>query len=239
MPVPGLPPLNGRNLAEFYLSSEASKRSILREYAKPQKEQKARIMMYDPVRKIIPEYFGNIRAAETLSRVRELLSAKHFANNEFEERWRRSNLAALSNLENMLFPGKLTQVRSKRVGMRVGRLDVNSTVDVYALVPVRGAKAREGRRIGLIINPGGISKKDPSDRRRWVSIEAETAWQCAVANSIPLDIIWYADLPRRELHRHTGPRKRLRAEIEATCERIYRDWRDIRLEMTGQGEEFA
>ena len=48
MPVLQKPPLNGRNLAEFYLSSETVKRTTLLAYAKPAKEQKARALMYDP-----------------------------------------------------------------------------------------------------------------------------------------------------------------------------------------------
>jgi hypothetical protein len=47
----------------------------------------------------------------------------------------------------------------------------------------------------------------------------------------------YLDLGRGESQRFKQPKQRIWAEIEATCERIFRDWRDIRLEIRAKGQE--
>ncbi len=53
--------------------------------------------------------------------------------------------------------------------------------------------------------------------------------RAAMENAVKIDEVFYIDLPRGEITRYKSPKQTIWAEIDATCERIFRDWRDIRL----------
>ena len=216
MSVPEAPPLNGRRIAEFYTASEVAKRSVLRAYALPAEEQEARIILYDPVRKILPEYFDSGRDTAILDRVGAQLGERSFRTREFTEKWYKSNSSALRALQDLDLAGELIEVDSSRASVKVGRLRLVSTVDFYAtFVPRLGKR----RRVGVIIHPSGVAKP-PEARRTWINVESEVAWRAAVAQGIEIDEIMYIDLPKQEIRRYKGPRVRIWDEIGATCERI-------------------
>ena len=81
--MPSRPPLNGRNLAQYYTSSEARKRSVLREYAQPKDDQEARIIMYDPIRRILVEYFARGRDEAVIDRAVDMLKKKQVLKRGF------------------------------------------------------------------------------------------------------------------------------------------------------------
>lgn len=235
MKVPTMPPLNGRNLAEFYVASEATKRSTLRAYAKPPEEQRARIVMYDSVRRIVPEYFESGRDDAILSRTERHLAEKDFANPDFAQTWLKSNRAAIANLRALRLRGEFRDViaRLTKAEITVGKIRVLSTADFYATY-VPAAANGKAKRVGVIVNPSGIRR--PAEKRAtWIAIECEVAIRAARAKGVEIDEVMYVDLPKNEIVRRTGPKKAIWAEIDATCERIFRDWREIRLEAT-QGE---
>ena len=82
----------------------------------------------------------------------------------------------------------------------------------------------------MIVNPSGIKLASEEKRDVWKSIECEVAYRAALATNLELDEVVYVDLPKDVVTWHKVPKKRVWAEIDATCERIFRDWRDIRLE---------
>jgi hypothetical protein len=227
MPVPQAPPLNGRAIAEFYTASEVSKLTTLRAYAKPPDEPQPRIIMYDPVRKILREYFGSGRDGTVLDRVAAQLSARGFKTREFTDKWYKSNSSALRALRDLDLGGEMHDVRSPRAAVTVGALRVISSVDFYATFVPRLGKTR---RVGVVINPSGIRKASAEVRRTWISIESEVAWRAAQAAGIEIDEIMYIDLPKSDVQRYKGPKVRIWDEVGATCKRIVRDWREIRLE---------
>jgi hypothetical protein len=236
MPVPQKPPLNGRNLAEFYLSSETVKRTTLIAYARPVEEQQARILMYDPIRRIVHEYFASGRSSAVLGRCADTLARKQFDNPSFDEKWHKSNKSALAHLRNLSVPGTFCDTRVARLSIAADKVTVFSTVDFYGRFVPSAANSKE-RSVGVIVNPSGIKKRLPDQRKLWAQIESEVAFRAADAHGIVIEEVIYIDLMRSELQRFKGPRKRLWAEIVATCERIYRDWRDIRLKREGFGRE--
>lgn len=234
MAVPQKPSLNGRIIAEFYLSSEIVKRSTLRAYAKPPDDQKARILMYDPIRRIIPEYLAGTRDDAVLERCRLTLQNRHFDNPRFGQQFVKSNSAALAHLRDIDLAGRFENVTARRGAVTVGKLNVLSTADFYARYIPEG-RSKE-KTCCVIVYPAGIKKRAPVDQHLWAAIESEVAFRAANANGIDIEEVLYIDLPRQNIHRFKSPKARLWAEIDATCERIYRDWRDIRLEM-GTAEE--
>lgn len=237
MSAPAAPPLNGRNVAEFYTASEATKRTKLRAYAKPPEEQAARVIMYDLVRRSLPEYFGNGRSEETLDRLGVMLKKRQFSNAEFDATWHKSNRAALQHLRELNLGGRFEDVRARRSQLDVRRLRVYSTVDFYATF-IPDSRRAKTRAVAVIINPSGI-KGAEEKRKLWAAIESEIAWRCADEHGIEIDEVMYVDLPKQVIYRHKGPKIRLWDEVDATCERIARDWREIRLEQFRDEEESA
>lgn len=233
MPVRAMPPLNGRNLAEFYVAGEAAKRTTLRAYARPEDEQHARIIMYDAIRRIVPEYFKSGRSDDVLTATERFLAEKTFSNPEFAETWHKSNKTAIANLRALQIRGEFHDLRTKKTDITVGKIRVLSTADFYATYAPAATNGKT-KCVAVIINPSGI--KRPEDKRKtWIAIESEVALRAALNNDIRLDEVLYIDLPKGLISRHTGPKKTVWAEIDATCERIFRDWREIRLEAS-QGE---
>lgn len=234
--VPQKPHLNGRNLAEFYLSSETAKRSTLRAYARPPKEQEARIIMYDPIRRIIAEYFKRNRDGGVLDRCSETLAHKRFKTEGFTERYHRTNLRALAHLCDFEIHGMFEAVEAARASIVVGKLAVVSTVDFYArYVPT--ASNSKLRQVGVIVNPAGIRKPREEQRKMWALIEAEIGFRAAASKGTKIEEIMYLDLGRGGLYRFRQPRQRIWMEIDATCDRIFRDWRELRLQMQARSEE--
>lgn len=235
MTLPQKPHLNGRNLAEFYLSTETAKRSTLRAYAKPPEEQEARIIMYDPIRRIIVEYFSHERDVTVLDRCAETLAQRRFKTVDFTERYHKTNRSALAHLRDFDIKGTFEKVQTARASIPVGKLTVISTVDFYARY-VPSAANSKSRAVGVIVNPAGIRKSKEEQRTMWALIEAEVGFHAAAKRGATLATVLYLDLGRGQLYRFKQPRRRIWSEIEATCERIFRDWREIRLEMQ-VGEE--
>jgi hypothetical protein len=236
MPLPQKPPLNGRNLAEFYVSTETAKRSTLRAYAKPPEEQEARIIMYDPIRRIIVEYFSRERDIAILDRCKETLALKRFRTEDFTERYHKTNRSALAHLRDFDIRGTFELVTPARASILVGKLTVISTVDFYARY-VPSASNGKPRQVGVIVNPAGIRKSKEEQRKMWALIEAEVGFRAAAEKATKIEEMMYLDLGRGELYRFKQPRQRIWAEIDATVERIFRDWREIRLEIQAGGEE--
>ncbi|MGA8533207.1 MAG: hypothetical protein WB615_03745 [Candidatus Tumulicola sp.] len=191
--------------------------------------------MYDPIRRIVPEYFGSSRAGVILERCAHTLDQKQFEDPTFDEMYRKSNRSALVHLSDLVMPGAFEDLRTLRASVAIGKFVVRSTVDFYAQFVPDAANGKK-RSVGVIVYPSGIRKRLPEQRRVWAKIESEVAFRAAASNGIDVEEIMYVDLPRIELYRFKGPSKRLWPEIDATCHRIYRDWRDIRLLMDGSGE---
>jgi len=231
--VPSMPPLNGRNLAEFYVASEASKRTILREYAKPPQQQQARIIMYDSIRRIVPDYFKLGRGDAVLLRTERFLAERTFANAEFSETWHKSNLTAIANLRRLQLKGEFVDVRTGKTAIAVGKLRVLSTADFYGRYCPAASNARQ-KMVAVIVNPSGV-RKPQEKRKTWIAIESEVAIRAALNHGLNIEEVMYFDLPKNEITRHVGAKKTVWAEIDATCERIFRDWREIRMQMS-QGE---
>jgi hypothetical protein len=238
MPSPAVPPLNGRNVAEFYTASEATKRTKLRAYAKPPAEQAARVIMYDLLRRSLPEYFGKGRDEDVLTRLGMMLGKRQFSNAEYDATWHKSNRAAVQHLRELDLQGRFEDVRTRRGHVEVRRLRVYSTVDFYATFVPISIRAKP-RSVAVIINPSGIKAATAEKRKTWATIEAEIAWRAAQEYGFEIDEVMYVDLPKQEIYRHKGPKVRIWDEIDATCERIVRDWREIRLEQGGEEEETA
>lgn len=238
MTVPQLPPLNGRILAEFYTASEVARRSTLRRYAKPPDEQRAREHMYDPVRRVVAEYFGKGRDGRVLERISATMEGRRFGNATYDETWHKSNRVALKGLESLTLPGTFSDVRShnRRHSVQVGPLQVRSTVDFYAVYKplARNGKAKS---VGVIVNPAGVQKSSAEKRRAWINIECEVATRVAMALGIEINEIMYVELSKGLITRYTGPKKSIWAESEATCELIFRDWKSIRLDSGDISEE--
>lgn len=184
--------------------------------------------MYDSVRRIVPEYFSRGRSEEVLERAERVVADKHFANEDFNETWHKSNRVALQNLRALKVPGEFQNVHVKRTFVIVGRVRVLSTVDFFASYVPKSANGRK-KQVGVIVNPSGI-KRSVDKRKNWIAIESEVAVRAAAEHGVEIDEVWYVDLAKNEIIKHTGPKKTVGAEIDATCERIYRDWRDLRLE---------
>jgi hypothetical protein len=227
MPVSQAPLRNGRAIAEFYTASEVSKRTTLRAYAKPPDEQRARIIMYDPVRKVLPEYFHADRDPAVLDRVAAELRGRGFKTRRFTDRWYKSNSSALRALRDLNLPGEMRDILAPRASVTVGDLRVASSADFYATFVPRLGKAR---RVAVIVNPSGIRKASAEVRRTWINIESEVAWRAAESAGVKTDEILYIDLPKSDVQRYKGPKRRIWDEVGATCERIVRDWRDISAE---------
>jgi hypothetical protein len=235
MPIPASPPLNGRNLAEFYVTGEAAKLSTLREYAKPVGEQQARIIMYEPIRRVVRDYFQSGRDADVLDRITRNLETRHFDNADYDAIWHRSNSTAIRNLRSIPIKGEFQDVNVLKTNIIVSGVRVISTVDFYATyVP----KASNGttRRVGIIVNPSGI-RKPTEKRKQWVRIESELAFRAAIGAAQNIEGIMYLDLAKQEVNFHLGPKKTIWSEIEATCYRLLRDWRELRTTGVRHGEE--
>jgi hypothetical protein len=194
--------------------------------------------MYDPIRRIVAEYFATGRAEGVLTRCAQTFERKTFGDPDFAQRYVKSNRSALAHLRDLDIPGAFRNARSKRTSVVVGKLEILSTADFFAQYMRTAANGKE-RDVAVIVNPSGTKKRLPEQRKLWAGIESEVAFRAAAADGISVDEVIFVDLPRKEIHRFKGPKSRLWAEIDATCERIYRDWRDIRLEAEGYGEERA
>ncbi|HZO93115.1 MAG TPA: hypothetical protein VFB22_05050 [Candidatus Baltobacteraceae bacterium] len=181
------------------------------------------------MRRILAEYFGGGREDAVLARTASLIEQPRFESASYYETWRKSNRAALAHLRELDLAGTFEDVRTVKAAIAVGDLTVNATTDFYATFVPRSANAKR-KRAAVIINPSGIKTSSAEKRKVWVDIEAEAARRAASENGVEIDEVIYVDLPRRDVHRLRGPKARVWAEIDATCERIFRDWRDIRLE---------
>lgn len=236
MPVPPLPPLNARRVAEFFTSGPSRQRTTLRRFARPLEKQKAPIVMYDPVRKVLAEYFRDRRDQAVLERVVKLLDAPSEADPGFIAKRRKSNRSAIAHLEQMQFDGEFNEVESRRTDIVIQKVRVKSTADFYAkFVPKN--KRMNIRHVGVIVNLSGIPRKEGPDIKKWWEIECEIAFRAAKASGIRLDEIFYIDLVREQMHKYLMSSERLWADIDATCERIVREWKEIRLESTGSAAE--
>lgn len=236
MSVPRFPPLNARRIAEFATSRPSTQRSTLRRYSRPPEQQKAPIVLYDPVRKVLPEYFRAGRDAAVLRRVVSLLEAPSDADPTFVENRRKSNRSAIAHLEQMEFDGAFLDVASKRLDIMIQNVRVKSTVDFYATFRPKN-KRMKARKVGVIVNPSGIPRKEEADVALWWHIECEVAFRTAKAAGIKLDEIIYVDLAHEKKYNYPKPAERLWADIDATCERILREWKEIRLESAGGAAE--
>lgn len=234
MPLPILPPLNARTIAEFATSRPSKQRTTLRRYARPPQQQKAPIVMYDPVRKVLPEYFRGGRDIAVLERVVRLLDEPSAADPGFIERRRKSNRSAIAHLAHLQFDGEFSDVEAKRLVIDIQKVRVKSTADFYATLRPHN-KRMKARHIALIVNPSGILRKEEADIKKWWEIESEIAFRAAKANDTTLNEIIYVDLVRERIHRYPKPGERLWADIDATCERIVREWREIRIEYSAGG----
>jgi hypothetical protein len=232
MHVPSLPPLNARTVAEFFTSGPSRQRTTLRRYARPPEQQKAPIVMYDPVRKVLPEYFRTKRDATVLQRVVRLLDAPSDADPGFIEKRRKSNRNAIAHLEQLQFDGEFADVKSRRIDIAVQKVRVKSTVDFYATF-IPASRRKKPRHVGVIVNPSGIPRKDEADIKKWWEIECEIAFRAAKVEGITLNGILYVDLGHEKIHEYLKPSERLWADIDATCERIVREWKEIRIEASG------
>jgi len=192
--------------------------------------------MYDPIRRIVREYFADGRSSTVLDRCADTLARKQFDNPSFDEKWHKSNQSALAHLRNLSVPGTFHETRVARTSVAADKVTVISTVDFYGRFTPNAANGKE-RSVGVIVNPSGIKKRHPEQRTLWAQIEGEVAFRAAEAHGISIEEVIYIDLTRGELQRFKGPKKRLWSEIVATCQRIFRDWRDIRLEREGFGRE--
>jgi hypothetical protein len=235
MAVPTAPPLNGRRIAEFYVASEVAKKSVLRAYAKPPEEQEARIILYDPVRKVIPEYFRSGRESAVLDRVTKQLETRQFNDRDFTDMWYKSNSSAVAALRDLDLRGTFEDIVSARPSVTAAGLRIISTADFYAtFVPKLG----KTRRVGVIVNPSGVTVRNEK-RTIWINIESEIALRAAASERIEVEEAMYVDLRKGDVTRYSGPKKRIWDEIHATSERIVRDWRDIRIEQHAQDEGTA
>lgn len=236
MSIPTLPPLNARTIAAFATSRPSQQRTTLRRYARPPKQQSAPIVMYDPVRKVLSEYFRSGRDPAVLRRVVSLLESPSNADTGFAEKRRKSNRSAIAHLGNVAFDGDFTEIERHRVDIVVQNVRVKATTDFYAtFVPAN--KRMKARRVGVIINPSGIPRNAEADIQKWWEIECEIALRSARANNLKLDEVDYVNLRRESVHKYTKERKRLWADIDATCERILREWTEIRIETSGDAAE--
>ena len=176
MPIRSTPPLNGRSLAEFYLSSETAKRrKALRAYARPPEEQQARILLYDPVRRAVPDYFADRRSEAVLERCTQTLERKQFDNPIFDAKYHKSNRTAIAHLRDLSLDGTFENVQSRRLSVRIGKINVLSTVDFYAhyTPTIQAAKPRD---VAVVVYPSGIKKPRPEQRELWATIESEVAF---------------------------------------------------------------
>jgi hypothetical protein len=229
MAVPSFPRLNARMVAEFFTSSPRQQRSMLRRYARPPEQQKAAIVMYDPVRKVLPDYFRAKRDATVLLPVEQRLDEPSKADPGFIEKRRKANRNAITHLKQMQFNGEFINVKRCRLDIVVQNVRVKSTVDFSAtFVPAN--RLKKERCVGVIVNLSGIARKAEADVKKWWEIECEIAFRAANANAIGLDEVFYVDLSREKIHVYRKPRNLLWADIDAICERILREFREIRIE---------
>jgi hypothetical protein len=236
MPIPSLPSLNARMIAEFATSRPSSQRTTLRRYARPPEKQKAPIVMYDPVRKVLSEYFAGGRDASVLQRVVRLLDAPSDADPSFIEKRRKSNRSAIAHLEQMQFEGEFTDVQARRLAIDIQKVRVKSTADFYATFKPQ-KKRMKWRHVGVIVNPSGVTRKEEADVTKWWEIECEVAFRAAKAHEIKLDEILYIDLGHEQTYKYPRSSERLWADIDAICERILREWKEIRIETSGGAAE--
>lgn len=228
------PPLNGRNVAEFALSRPSAQRTALRRYARPPEEQRPPILMYDPIRKVLAEYYRSGRDSMVLDRVAALLDAPSAAKPAFVAQRRKSNRAAIAHLRDLNIEGSFEEIEVRRTDITVDRVRIKSTADFYAIF--RPANKRmKPRRVAAIYNLSGIDKAASGDRLRWMQIEAEFVFRASSAHGIDLDEVFYIDVRREERHVFSKPSSGLWKDLEAICERIYREWLEIRLEQTSRG----
>lgn len=237
MTPPLHPPINGRNLAEYYVASEASKLSTLREYAKPLDEQQARILMYDPIRKFVRDYFKSGRDDQVLERASSFHRSKHFANADYETMYHKANETAIANLRAIKVRGDFHDVVVAGAALTSNGVRVTSTAEFYALFVPKAANGKR-KRVAVIVNPSKI-KGTSEKRKTWLNIESEVAFQAAIINGANIDEVFYLDLQKQDLYQHEGPKKTIKAEIDATCYRLIRDWRELRIEMSRGGEATA
>ena len=80
--------------------------------AKPPDEQTARIQMYDPIRRMIPDYFKSGRDSAVLDQVTAQLDEKRFDNPIFDEKWHKANRAAIENLLSIKLNGTFENIQS-------------------------------------------------------------------------------------------------------------------------------
>lgn len=231
--------LNARAVAAYMTVGESAQRTTLRQYAKPKQEQKAAIVMYDPIRKNLREYFAGGQDSKTLARVRELIE-KHPVENKFDDTYRKSNSRALNNIGNLDLNGKFSDVERYASSTMAGGLLVKSSVDFVATFLPYRAQGKK-RRVAVIVNPSGIHRGKPDVRKRFARIECEFALRMLTADKIEVDECSYIDLPKEAIvERYLQPSTRLWANIDAACERIVVDFKRYRLEREEKpGDETA
>jgi len=221
--------LNARAVASYMTVGESAQRTTLRQYAKPKEQQKAAIVMYDPIRKNLREYFAGGRDEKTIARVRELID-KHPVENKFDESYRKSNNRALINLEKFDLRGTFTDVDRYASSTIAGGLHIKSSVDfiaTYAPTSPRG----KSRRVAVIVNPSGVRRGNPAMRKRFARVECELALRMIKADNLNVDEIWYIDLPKESITERYGRTSSLLwANIDAACERIVEDFKRYRLQ---------
>jgi len=207
---------------------ESAQRTTLRHYAKPKIEQTAAIVMYDPVRKILREYFSGGRDVAVLSRVRDVLKRQPIET-KFDAASTRSNLRALANLENLQLRGDLADIERYSSSTVVAGLEVRATVDFLANFRPAAIRTRR-RRVAVIVNPSGVRRGKPEARTRFARIECEFALRMLGADRADVDECWYIDLPKEAVvERYARVSSRLWADIDAACERMVEDFKRYRL----------
>lgn len=227
--------LNARAVAAYMTVGESAQRTTLRQYAKPKQQQKAAIVMYDPIRRNLREYFAGGRDEKVLSRVRELVE-KHPLENKFDDAYRKSNRRALVNLKNLEVRGEFTEIERYVSSTTVGGLHVRSSIDFLAMFSPSTAKGKN-RSVAVIVNPSGIHRGKPDARKRFARIECEFALRMLKMDEAKVEECWYIDLPKESIsERYAHTSNSLWANIDAACERIVEDFKRYRLE---HGEETA
>jgi hypothetical protein len=90
----------------------------------------------------------------------------------------------------------------------------------------------KARHVAVIVNPSGIPRKEEAAIAKWSEIECEIAFRASKINDVKIEEVFYVDLVRERMYRYLKPSERLWADIDATCERIVREWREIRIEIS-------
>jgi hypothetical protein len=207
--------LNGRQVAEYMRKGGAARQTMIRRLT-GEAVNAARIVVDDPVRRLITDFFVAGRDRSILARAAG--KARLHPVDETPFRLARSArvLRAVERLATLGRRYRFSEARRASARVLIGGLLVNAT-PAFVGRAVRRSGA-PGPLCAVIMNTSETRSANPDELAHFARVECEIMLRALRAAGVEVDECWYFDLPTmRRVRRLTRPDRAVWRAIEESC----------------------